>query len=108
MTGRWRRSPAGKEVMQPRLWVSLKIVEEATGVSIKALYQQIRKGTFPFRYRRAGRSILVSARDLGLLDTPEAKATDQSTQPSQSRRGEKAAWPPTTWRYLEKGENQHD
>jgi hypothetical protein len=54
----------------PRLWVSIKITSQVTGKSEKALFEQIRTGIFPFEYRRAGRSILVSARDLGLLDLP--------------------------------------
>lgn len=55
----------------PRLWVSIKIAAQATGSTEKALYEQIRKGTFPFTYRRAGSAILVSARDLGLVPTNE-------------------------------------
>jgi hypothetical protein len=54
----------------PRLWVSIKITAQAIGRTEKAIYEQIRVGTFPFAYRRAGKSILVSARDLGLLDLP--------------------------------------
>lgn len=55
----------------PRLWVSIKVTAQATDSTEKALYEQIRKGIFPFEYRRAGSRILVSARDLGLIPTNE-------------------------------------
>jgi hypothetical protein len=50
----------------PRLWVSIKVAAKVTDSTDKALYEQIQRGTFPFTYRRAGRRILVSARDLDL------------------------------------------
>jgi hypothetical protein len=65
----------------PRLWVSIKVAAQATGRTEKALYEQIRKDIFPFAYRRAGSAILVSARDLGLLDlNTKPQSEEASTQ----------------------------
>ena len=65
----------------PRLWVSIKVAAQAIGSTDKALYEQIRKGTFPFNYRRAGSAILVSALDLGLLDVnARLQSEEASTQ----------------------------
>jgi hypothetical protein len=68
----------------PRLWVSLKVTAEATDSTYKALCEQIRKGTFPFKYRRAGRKIWVSARDLGLVpnDPLNSKTPNQEELPT--------------------------
>jgi hypothetical protein len=68
----------------PRLWVSMEITSQATGKSKKALYEQIRSGIFPFEYRRAGKSILVSARDLGLVPSNNEKSDDKSQTEPQS------------------------
>jgi hypothetical protein len=64
----------------PRLWVSLKVTAEATGSTYKALCEQIRKGTFPFTYRRAGRRILVSARGLDLVPINEPQKGETRNQ----------------------------
>jgi len=69
----------------PQLWVSIKVTAKATDSTDKALYEQIRKGTFPFTYRRAGSRILVSARDLGLLPPDEplnSKTPNQEELPT--------------------------
>jgi hypothetical protein len=60
----------------PRHWVSIKVTAQATDSTEKALYEQIRKGTFPFGYRRAGRKIWVSARDLGLIEEPQSNKAE--------------------------------
>jgi len=57
----------------PRLWVGVAEAAQATGKKKKTIYEQIRIGTFPFRIRRAGTSILVSAVDLGLVGAPPIK-----------------------------------
>ena len=68
----------------PRLWVSMEITSQATGKSKKALYEQIRTGIFPFEYRRAGKSILVSARDLGLIPASDESRNDNPKTEMQS------------------------
>ena len=67
----------------PRLWVDLKVTAQATDSTYKALCEQIRKGTFPFKNRRAGRKIWVSALDLGLVSNePQRKTPSQEELPT--------------------------
>ncbi len=54
-----------------RIWITPEeAVPHTPFKSRKVIYEQIRTGIFPFKYRRAGRTILIDARDLGLLDLP--------------------------------------
>jgi hypothetical protein len=61
-----------------KLWLRVKEASPVTGLSEKAIYEQIRTGIFPFEYRRAGTSILISARDLGVI--PEGRAENSEAQ----------------------------
>jgi len=68
-----------KEVLRVeglRLWISVKKTAALTGRKEKAIYEQIRTGRFPFKYRRAGRAILISALDIGLVEANEKLGTE--------------------------------
>jgi hypothetical protein len=50
-----------------RTFVRVRDAAKALDTTEKAIYEQIRTGIFPFRFRRAGRSIWISAHDLELI-----------------------------------------
>jgi hypothetical protein len=56
-----------------RTFVRVRDCALATGQKEKTIYEQIRTGIFPFRFKRAGRTILISAADLELIPPDEAQ-----------------------------------
>jgi hypothetical protein len=62
-------------VVKQKHWLKPKEASPVTGLKVKTIYEQIRRGIFPFEYRRAGTSILISARDLGLITESANKET---------------------------------
>jgi hypothetical protein len=66
-----------------RLWITAK--EAAPHLphgSHKAIYESIREGRFPFKYKRDGRAILIFAPDLGI--TPDTIANKEAQEGDQS------------------------
>jgi hypothetical protein len=61
--------------------VGVKEAAAATGRKPKSIYEQIRTGTFPFEFRRAGNAILISARDLGLIPPTENRGDKPQPEP---------------------------
>lgn len=69
-----------------KLWLSVKETAPLVGRKPKAIYEQIRIGSFPFEFRRSrgdSGAIYISARDIGLLpergaENGEAQDQDQS------------------------------
>ena len=61
--------------MSQRTFVRVREAAVATNTKAKTIYEQIRLGIYPFRYKRAGRAILISAHDLELIP-PEAKSDE--------------------------------
>src|SRR5262245_54490239 len=51
----------------PKHWLKPKEAAPYTPWSHKTIYDRIREGKFPFEFKRSGRSILISARSLGLI-----------------------------------------
>jgi hypothetical protein len=51
--------------------------------SVKTIYDRIREGKFPFEVRRAGRKILISSKDLGLITTANEETQAGESQAKQ-------------------------
>lgn len=64
-----------------KYWLRVKEASPVTGLSAKAIYEQIRTGIFPFEFRRAGGAILISARSLGLITEQSA---NNEAQPQEA------------------------
>jgi len=65
--------------MRIREWMTPEEVAPHTPWKSRAnIYERIREGKFPFEFKRAGRSILISARSLGL--TPEPAPENSKAQ----------------------------
>lgn len=66
-----------------RTFIRVSEAALALGTTSGAIYEQIRTHTFPFRYRRAGRSIWISAHDLELIP-PKSEAEPPNTPQGSS------------------------
>jgi hypothetical protein len=62
-------------------WLKPKEAAPYTPWSHKTIYDRIREGKFPFEFKRSGRSILISARSLGII--PEGEAENNEAQDRQ-------------------------
>jgi hypothetical protein len=62
-----------------QIWITPEEAAPHTPWKSRAnIYERIREGKFPFRYKRSGRSILIFAPDLGLI--PEVKGENDEAQ----------------------------
>jgi hypothetical protein len=63
-------------VVVKKPWLTVAETAEILEKKRSTIYEQIRTGIFPFEYRRAGTSILISARDLGVLAEVDPKNSE--------------------------------
>jgi len=72
-------------ITMTRTFVRVRDCALATGQKEKTIYEQIRTGIFPFRIKRAGRTILISAADLELI-SPEGPQSNEALIQNQNEK----------------------